>query len=373
MGERLLILGASTRAAALSAVRAGFEPTCGDLFADEDLRRVASVTQVSRYPAGLAAVAAEAPLGPWMYTGALENYPDLVDEIAATRPLLGNPPEVLRAVRDPFQVAGTLRRAGLACPAVRRDAVGLPLDGSWLRKPLRGSAGTGITALHNPLDVAESREHYFQQRIDGWPCSAVYIAARGRAATLGATWQFLSTESGSFRYLGSMGPLSLEGRLQRRFERIGKALAADFRLAGLFGVDAILAEGEVWPVEVNPRYTASVEVLERAMGFLAVQMHMEACRGGLLPSRDMNRPRCVCGKKVLYARRDFVVPQSFAAYANQEAAGEWPDLADIPMPGTSIREGHPVLTVLGEAEDEHSLQRLLDRRLGEAESAVEVR
>jgi len=39
----LLILGASTRAAAHSARRAGFRPICADMFTDEDLREVAEV------------------------------------------------------------------------------------------------------------------------------------------------------------------------------------------------------------------------------------------------------------------------------------------------------------------------------------------
>ena len=45
---RLLILGCSTRAAAWSAVRAGFFPVCADEFGDEDLRQVAEVLRKRR-------------------------------------------------------------------------------------------------------------------------------------------------------------------------------------------------------------------------------------------------------------------------------------------------------------------------------------
>ena len=37
-GPSLLIFGASVRAAAFSALRAGLQPWCADLFADADLR-----------------------------------------------------------------------------------------------------------------------------------------------------------------------------------------------------------------------------------------------------------------------------------------------------------------------------------------------
>ena len=59
MNEHLLILGASVRAAAFSALRAGLRPWCVDLFADLDLRAncPALVIDASRYPNGLAALA----------------------------------------------------------------------------------------------------------------------------------------------------------------------------------------------------------------------------------------------------------------------------------------------------------------------------
>ena len=44
-------------------------------------------------------------------------------------------------------------------------------------------------------------------------------------------------------------------------------------LRGLFGVDFVLRDGIPWPVEVNPRYTASVEVLEFAAGIRALTLH----------------------------------------------------------------------------------------------------
>ena len=73
----------SVRAAAFSAQRAGFAPQCADCFADADLARRFPTTRVDNYPDGLAAPAAEAPFGGWMYTGGLENCPDLVDQVVS--------------------------------------------------------------------------------------------------------------------------------------------------------------------------------------------------------------------------------------------------------------------------------------------------
>src|SRR5687767_10917006 len=106
--EPLLILGASARAAASSAARAGFAPRAADLFADADLAALCRVTRIDDYPGEFPAAARKFPPSPWMYTGGLENYPELVDQIAAERPLLGNSGSVLREVRDPFKLAAAL-------------------------------------------------------------------------------------------------------------------------------------------------------------------------------------------------------------------------------------------------------------------------
>src|SRR5262245_696592 len=80
--KSLMIVGASARAAAHSALRSGYAPRACDLFADMDLKRVAVATRVEDYPRGLVAAAAQHGGSAWLYTGGLENHPQLVDQIA---------------------------------------------------------------------------------------------------------------------------------------------------------------------------------------------------------------------------------------------------------------------------------------------------
>ena len=56
-------------------------------------------------------------------------------------------------------------------------------------------------------------------------------------------------------------------------------MAEQFELLGLFGIDFMLDGEDVWTLEVNPRYTASVEVVERFTGLSAISLHAEACTG----------------------------------------------------------------------------------------------
>ena len=381
MSETLLILGASARAAAFSALRAGYRPVCGDLFADSDLRAACPVTAIERYPAELADIASAAPAGAWLYTGGLENHPSLVDRVSRSRELLGVGGDVLRRVRNPFLVAEALRRAGLPAPECRSSAVGLPTDGSWLFKGRRSSGGGLVAAWRGEQTVRAQPGWYFQKRIAGESQAAVFVAAAAEARLVGVTEQLLASASpgqdplpggegelDAFRYCGSLGPLHLTDSQYERFEQIGNILAREFNLAGLFGVDCIAAGDEIWPVEVNPRYTASVEVLERAIGVLAIEWHVASCRGRRLPKEIPPTTGCVrFGKTIVYAptrsgMSDVVIDAELVAeWQAANADSLWPRFADLPAPGTKIAAGQPVFTLFASAGDRQTLREKLAR------------
>ncbi len=142
--RRLLIVGASARAAAYSAWRDGFEPFACDLFADADLRRLCSCRPMRQYPAGLVNAASQQPASPFLYTGGLENHPAIVDRIARDRPLLGNPGKVLRAVRDPGRLAAALKSHGLPAPCCEPLGAAVAIDGRWLLKRRASAGGAGV-------------------------------------------------------------------------------------------------------------------------------------------------------------------------------------------------------------------------------------
>ncbi len=211
---------------------------------------------------------------------------------------------------------------------------------------------------------------YFQQWVRGESCSAVYVAAGGRSIMLGVTRQLLGgskAAENALAYAGSLGPLSIPGTVRRQFLAIGQTLAGSFALAGLFGVNAVVNGGTVYPVEVNPRYTASTEVLERALRIHAVQFHVDSCRHGQLPRGEFVSNR-VCGKAIVYARADITVPAEFVDFATKQIERtDWPDLADVPGAGTRIAAGLPVATVLVEASDTMTAEALLAERAQEIE------
>ncbi|MCA1684460.1 MAG: ATP-grasp domain-containing protein, partial [Planctomycetia bacterium] len=203
----MLILGASARAAAWSALRAGLSPSAADVFADRDLAAVSACVRVPAegYPDGLAAAAGSLPPGPWLYTGALENRPGVIDRVSRTRPLWGNDAATVRAVRDPLAVARALRDAGLSWPEVRLDPSGLPRDGSWLRKPVASAGGYGIEPLEAGLSN-EAKAFYYQKRLEGPSLSAVFVGTRDGAVLAGVTRQIIGRPGSPFAYRGNVAP-----------------------------------------------------------------------------------------------------------------------------------------------------------------------
>jgi uncharacterized protein len=370
MSEPLLIAGGSARAAAQSAVRAGFRVTAADMFGDRDLCDCAQAIPVADYPQGIAEIAAQIPPSAWLYTGGLENEPALVDTVSQRHHLLGHPGAVLRQVRDPWQLNTVLQRAGLRFPRPQRRP---PSDssGAWLRKPVASCGGARIER-YRPTATGEMATTaggmYYQPLIRGSACGAVFLGARGRATLLGLTRQLIGCAwagTSGFRYVGSVGPIACDEPTRSALERIGNCLAQAFGLCGLFGVDAIVAGSDVWTVEVNPRYTASVEVIERATGVEAITVHREACRRGELP-RDLPPPGDgLHGKAIVYARHDGVIGPDFYSLLDTYVPAVRGAVADLPPIGTSMRTGQPVLTVFARGRTLAIVHRALRARVGQ--------
>jgi predicted ATP-grasp superfamily ATP-dependent carboligase len=352
----LLLIGASVRAAAGSALRAGLAPWCIDLFADADLcARCPAMQLAGRYPQGFLEALERAPPGPWLYTGALENHAFLVGQLADRRRLWGNDAGVLVKARDPEFLARAARSAGLPAPAVARRVRKPPGPGEWLVKPLAGAGGAGIQRWSpgGPAPLVEGV--YFQQIIEGEPVAAVYLGDGRRARLLGLTRQLVGEpwlHAAPFHYCGSVGPVEADDRLRRELEALGEKLAYRAGLRGLFGVDGIVREGRFRPVELNPRYTASVEVLELGLGRPALAEY-PALFERAKPVDAPPAPAAGClGKAILFAARELKFPAQGPWERSVLASGAWeiPEFADIPHPGDGIEPGRPVLTMFARSD-----------------------
>jgi len=369
-GACLAIVGASARAAVESARRGGFSAIAADLFADADLARQAPVHLLREYPAELAAWLPAAPCDAWMYVGGLENSPRLLDRLAAVRPLWGNEAAVVRRVRSPRQLAACVRSGGWLYPesylagSREADAARRRAPRAWLWKPLRGAGGRGIRRLA-PGDPAPPRG-LVQRRIAGLSLAALYLGNRRTAICLGVTRQIIGapwTGGGDFRYGGTLAPWPAAPRIVGSLEHLGRALAAEFGLVGLFGVDLLLDGDRFWVLEVNPRYTAGAEAIERATDAPLAAWHAAACLAGELPDAPP-APRRHAGKAILYAAAPLVVaPRLAEELLSRAAPADNPRWADVPPAGARCGPGQPILTVVAAGADSTAVEDLLRTEL----------
>src|SRR5205085_1119619 len=109
--------------------------------------------------------------------------------------------------------------------------------------------------------------HYLQEFRAGESQSGVFAATDAGTCLLGVSRQLVGESwlhAPPFGYCGNIGPLDIGAAERGAWLRLGRTVAAFAGLRGVFGIDASVDDGVPWPVEVNPRYTASVEVLEYA-------------------------------------------------------------------------------------------------------------
>jgi uncharacterized protein len=376
-GTHVLIAGVTTRALAVSAAKAGYRVTAVDAFGDLDLRAVAEVIPVSRELASrrapLASVMAGArtPADLVVYTSNFENYPGAVARLSQGRCLLGNSPEVLTRVRNPIELARVLRRHGLATPETRAT---VPSAGSarrsWLLKPRRSGGGHGIRSWSSGKPLP--RTSYLQRRVAGIPGSIVFAADGNAAVLLGFSRQLVGDArlgAPRFRYCGSLlGTPSIplfrrQGELLEQAAALVGIVTRQFGLVGVNGIDFIAHNGVPYPIEVNPRYCASMELVERSQGVSIFGVHTDACRGILPPAPAPGI--LLQGKAIVFARRDVVLGDT-----RPWTRHSW--LADIPHPGERIGGGHPICTVYAEARDEMTCHRLLLKRAAQIHRFAET-
>lgn len=334
----VLIAAVSGRALAAAARRAGERVIVLDQFADHDTRRIALACQ--RLPKGRHGFARRpflAALREWrdqvhglVYGTGFERDPSLLAAAAQVMPILGNRPDVVATVKDPFRFASLLARLGLPHPPVRRDASG---DPGWLRKTIGGSGGTHVAWAAHGQPRADT---YVQKAVSGRSVSATFVADGRTARVLAFTEQWISGSAETpFRFGGVAGPLPLPPRLAARIAAACRAIAEAAQLVGLNSLDMLIDGDEFHILEVNPRPGASLDVLDGLAGQSLWQAHRAAVTGRLpSPRRSHGRAR---GAQIVYALHQLVVPSAFA----------WPAWsADRGAPGTVIRRGEPVCTVL---------------------------
>src|SRR5436309_1769128 len=301
-----------------------------------------------------------------------------VRALAARRVLWGNPPAVLARVRDPRRLARVVGKAGLPAPRVRLTRPAPGVRGGWVVKPFHSGGGDGVAVWRPGRGAPMPRRSYFQERIAGVTGSIVFAADGRRAVPLGLS-RVLAGEAAfgadGFRYcgniLGAAGDpqFPADERLLDRATLLAESVTRAFGLVGVNGVDFVARAGLPYAIEVNPRYTAAMELVERAYGLSLFDVHVEACRGALPPfdlaGARRATPQAV-GKAIVYARRPTALGDTRSWLLD-------PDVRDISPPGTRFAPREPICTIFARGRDAAACFATLTRRAARLYHDVERR
>jgi predicted ATP-grasp superfamily ATP-dependent carboligase len=354
----ILVVAVTGRALAASARRGGHPVVVLDCFADADTAALARECRSVVAARGVrfdrrALLAAAAELAPASYCAGLvygsgfEGRVPLLAQLAHGRRLLGNSPDVVRAVRDPRLFFGLLDRLGIPHPQVRmtppRDPAG------WLAKHPGGAGGTRVQPAGSRRFPAEV---YFQQYQRGRTLSALFLADGRRALVLGFNEQWTAPRPGlPFLYGGAVAgitpPPAVASDVRARLD----ALVAATGLVGLNGLDLVLRGGEWSALELNPRPTATMELHDPDYAEGLFEWHLRACEGRL-PEAPV-RPRTVRAHAVVHAPAEgrLTVELEFPRWCR-----------DVPRAGARFAAGDPVCTVHASAPDAPRAVALVRRR-----------
>lgn len=427
--NQIWLIGASVRALAKSARRCHFDVLGSDLFADLDTMESCHCLRMEHHPDSALSHRHGRPGIPIAVTGGIENYPDLLQNLESTNPLWCTPPAVLRNLKSPTYLRETLTSAGIATPELQHQ---IPTDsdpGHWISKPTRSAGGLGIRQARPGESTGSDR--YLQRRIEGLPCSVAFLIHQRGCEFLGMTRQLIGTHplGGPFSYGGSSGPIRPSPECLEQLANLGHYLWRE-GARGLVGCDIIMtssaSDASAHPhlrsaatpekfqlIEVNPRYTQSMELIELATNRSLFELHASVFTSSpLLPdggpgdSPDPEQPRAFefgmniaqqfsastsspgvsleslqatdastsgcgptshLGKLIVYASESVSISRDIRTTADRDAPPQsgvescW--LADIPVPGQTIPPGDPICSLLWNCRSHSRQLPLIQDRL----------
>ncbi len=346
------IVALSGRALAQAARVSGLNPSVVDFFGDEDTQLLASSFQLvpTRFQYGftwgvLKRALQALPQGPIVLGPGFEDRPDLMTKLATLGPVIGCSAENVRRCKDPFHLRDRALAHSVPFAEVALAASG---TGPWLRKVRAGAGGGHVRRWRGG---AMGRRCYLQRFAPGISYGLSFLMGAGCGVYLGAFRQLRdATPQKPYRFGGLIGPLQIDGDLDRQMADRIMPLLLDLGVRGLVSVDCVIDEQAWQMIEVNPRPGFAIDLLARAYPNIFAA-HMRSCADGVLINMPLERKR-IFGARVVYAASPWAVPRDMT----------WPkDLSDRPWRGSSGPKGVPLATVWAEGEHEVDVDSALLR------------
>lgn len=374
----ILLVGASVRAAAESAVRAGIPVIACDLFGDRNTKNVSQAWIPLGKPLMPKDISVVKNCSETVIAGGLAGgYQTLVELTSEFR---GADPLLMDRVSDPKFLSDLASKSSVRFPAFCFPASGRLGSSRWPRsskqralvKTRSSSGGLGVrwasetaipatgqtphsgalaesTPKTTSVPAALEHDAYIQRFVAGRSLGATFIGNGHQSLLLGVC-RSLKKRIGEhpFVYSGSVGPI-YEDRISDAAQRVGNRFVESTGFLGPFNLDFIDDGNQVWLLEINPRWSASMEIIELAW----MRKLDEPCSFFDPPDVWRKRIRKTTAgssdrfyKRVLFANQPIDIdPKAFPADSH---AARW---RDVPTKPTKVGNGMPVATLLADLNE----------------------
>lgn len=350
----LLVVAQSGRFIAQSAIRAGYTVWVADCFGDQDTLAVAErwqrLTAINELtPAFLLDTLEQLSAGqPCLLIcgSGVESFYPALSQLPAHITLIGNSAQLIATFRDPASFFSLLDKLALPYPVISHQP---PSSGTYLVKNLQSAGGSYIVDAEDQVLPAAG---FYQQWIDGESRSVCFIADGLQAEILG--WNRQENRQGGFLLQAIWQP-DLPGKavIQQLKNAVSRLVSAT-GLRGFNSLDFMVDKtGQLYILEINPRLSASVELLDQPE---LLKAHISACNGEMpySPASVTSKARLLY---YLFADSDLLIKEHPV----------WPDEChDVPAAASIIRADEPICTLIVRAESPEECQNKLQQVRAEA-------
>jgi predicted ATP-grasp superfamily ATP-dependent carboligase len=322
----------------------------------------------------------------------MENRPDFIQRRIDQGMLCGVTGDMLRQLRSLESWQRWASESRIGWPTTVQDLSDPRLDSvrseSWMLKPVGRAGGVYIRAIASlerldhvanlGLDPGSTTSSltsnlwYLQEYVPGISIGVSYCTGSNgntqsseppKTRIVGIARSILSEELDAplpWIYRGSLAPYAVSPSVLASLERFATTVAQSTGIRGLWQADfQVDPKGQLWLLEINPRWSASMELHEILQGYSWITEHVRIlCNGA---SKGVPSPGSPAGQQV--AKGIVYAPHGMhlsVAQVDRLWRSGWHGtlreletaefcLADIPQSdplGVDFAEGMPIVTVL---------------------------
>lgn len=253
----------------------------------------------------------------------------------------------------------------------------------FLKKPSAGGGGKNIEIVNNPAEYsADNRlqiadDFYLQEYIKGKSFSVQFAADGKKAKILSFCRQLSAVNSKSaFKYGGNI-LVKPDKATIKKIAEAADLLVKNYSLKGINGFDYIQNENGLYFLELNPRYTAAVELLIPIFGRELFAVYFKDQLKKEYLNHYLNTEFKLSGKVIYYAEEKIKIKhdlgrkfeQVYNRALNNKFKNVEVEIRDIPTAGEVFNQKDPVFTLIISSETEEELWQACSYLFSELEKS----